>query len=445
VAVDPSVIGARVAGVSYGLFVFDDTGSEWTRQGEQFTFRHFPNRFFYSRHAGADSAPYLTVELGEPDRTPPATPQPRQLLPAEAGYLAIPPGEAILEWPTPADTGSGTVGFTATVDGRPIPQSMIPAARKQGETVRMHLRNLRIAPGKHVRVSVVAVDGAGNRSTAAACNVIASSYRPILIPGTAPAIPAAAPGAQLPRLGNATVAVVDPLDKINPVSGEMIPAQSAGYQKGNHLWNARSRSIRLAAARNEFVGFQIVISPPLDDLNIKLEMDSGSPIRGEVSRLWQVKSKIGSLPDPAVPLTIDQPEHRGTSSAASPTGVRTRKTGETSAPLLDASTPFGRRVPGQKYDCLLVEFYVPHDAQAGSHTGRVTLQTGSETLELNLIVWVWNFTLPDHLSFLPEMNCYSLPSNEREYYRLAHAHRTIVGRLGKGTRALGAVRFPETR
>src|SRR6185312_6904029 len=33
VPVDPLVLAARVAGVSLGLFVFDDTGSEWTRQG----------------------------------------------------------------------------------------------------------------------------------------------------------------------------------------------------------------------------------------------------------------------------------------------------------------------------------------------------------------------------------------------------------------------------
>jgi hypothetical protein len=42
---------------------------------------------------------------------------------------------------------------------------------------------------------------------------------------------------------------------------------------------------------------------------------------------------------------------------------------------------------------------------------------------------VWNFTLPDHLSFLPEMNCYGLPENERDYYRLAHHHRTVLNRL----------------
>ncbi len=56
IPVDPRVIRARVAGIGYGFVMFDDTGSEWTREGEKFTFRHFPNRFIYSREAGAKRA-----------------------------------------------------------------------------------------------------------------------------------------------------------------------------------------------------------------------------------------------------------------------------------------------------------------------------------------------------------------------------------------------------
>ncbi len=52
VAVDPSVVAARVAGVSYGFLLFDDTGSEWKRDGDKFTLFHMPNRFVHSREAG---------------------------------------------------------------------------------------------------------------------------------------------------------------------------------------------------------------------------------------------------------------------------------------------------------------------------------------------------------------------------------------------------------
>ena len=37
IAVDPSLIAARVAGISGGFVLFDDTGSEWTRDGERFS------------------------------------------------------------------------------------------------------------------------------------------------------------------------------------------------------------------------------------------------------------------------------------------------------------------------------------------------------------------------------------------------------------------------
>src|SRR3954464_9534902 len=104
---------ARAAGLSHGFLVFDDTGSEWTRDGERFTSHLFPNRFVYSRDQNRASAPYLTVTLGPVDRQPPEAPAG---LRSEAGDL--PPGEAIVSWATPRDAGpAGTLGFAATLDG----------------------------------------------------------------------------------------------------------------------------------------------------------------------------------------------------------------------------------------------------------------------------------------------------------------------------------------
>ena len=57
VAVDPAVVAARVAGISYGFLLFDDTGSEWTRDGDKFTPIHMPNRFVHSREAGPERRP----------------------------------------------------------------------------------------------------------------------------------------------------------------------------------------------------------------------------------------------------------------------------------------------------------------------------------------------------------------------------------------------------
>ena len=71
VAVDPAVVAARVAGISSGFLLFDDTGSEWSRDGEKFAIHHMPNRFVRSHESGKADAPYLTVVLGAEDKAPP--------------------------------------------------------------------------------------------------------------------------------------------------------------------------------------------------------------------------------------------------------------------------------------------------------------------------------------------------------------------------------------
>ncbi len=87
--------------------------------------------------------------------------------------------------------------------------------------------------------------------------------------------------------------------------------------------------------------------------------------------------------------------------------------------------------PGIKNQSLHVEVYVPHSVPAGIIVAALTLSCppSSGSLRLPVVLQVWDFTLPDHLSFLPEMNCYGLPENEREYYRLAHRHRTVLNRV----------------
>ena len=107
IPINPAVLAARAAGLSHGLLVFDDTGSEWTHQGDRFQLRIFPNRFVYSREQNRASAPFLTVTLGPEDREPPAAPT---SLTSESRDLA--PGEAIVSWVTratrarPARSGS---------------------------------------------------------------------------------------------------------------------------------------------------------------------------------------------------------------------------------------------------------------------------------------------------------------------------------------------------
>ena len=71
----------------------------------------------------------------------------------------------------------------------------------------------------------------------------------------------------------------------------------------------------------------------------------------------------------------------------------------------------------------LAEIFVPKSARAGRHTVRL-----AEGCEMPLEVW--DFALPDWLSFVPQMNAYGLPdAQETAYYRMAHEHRSCLNCL----------------
>jgi hypothetical protein len=114
-----------------------------------------------------------TMFLGSEDKRPPAAPSD---LHSEVDDL--PAGEARVSWTTPADDGgAGTIGFFVSVDGKEAPRYLIPVAKKPGESLLMHLRDLALQAGAEVEMSVRAVDGAGNVGPAATGDVWALRVR----------------------------------------------------------------------------------------------------------------------------------------------------------------------------------------------------------------------------------------------------------------------------
>src|SRR5437764_14876208 len=98
----------------------------------------------------------------------------------------------------------------------------------------MHLRDLGLNAGQRISISIRAIDGAGNVSEPAKIAVKLSEQRIAPLLGTDPK-PFEGAGV-LPKLGDAEIAIVDELDKVQPVTGQMIPAQDASYLSANHLW-----------------------------------------------------------------------------------------------------------------------------------------------------------------------------------------------------------------
>ena len=89
IPVDPAVIQARLDGRSHGFAVMDDVGNEWTRQGDAFRWRPFPNRFFHSKDQNASVAPRFEVWVtdGAPVAVP-RSPAPPPLRRAEEDRAA---------------------------------------------------------------------------------------------------------------------------------------------------------------------------------------------------------------------------------------------------------------------------------------------------------------------------------------------------------------------
>ena len=193
-----------------------------------------------------------------------------------------------------------------------------------------------------------------------------------------------------------------------PSTGELIPAQPDGYLTANHLWDAADRQIKLQAARNEFVAFQILLRGDIPAGSIKPELvfdgPAGKTIQVAMGRYHPVAARRGpdARPDRAAEL----------------------RNGKRSAD--QESKPARRDLCPARAAARRVSRHA--DAQRSGPRPRFVC-ADQETLRLPVSLRVWDFSLPDHLSFLPEMNCYGLPEDELDYYRLAHRHRTVLNRV----------------
>ncbi len=259
----------------------------------------------------------------------------------------------------------------------------------------MHLRDLDLKPGQEVALAIRTVDGAGNVGETVSTRIQVSAHEPKHLPGNNPVLPESA--GELPKLAGATVAVVDELDHFHPTTGALVPSQPPDYLTANHLWSAKNKQVRLFAARGEIIGLQIALRGHVKNVQSSLVFPTAGKVAVTIGRYACVGTGENKQPDPIVPLDV-------TFSVPTPEDA----------------------FDGQKVGSLHVEVYVPKDTAAGDYRGTLALKAGDDKLELPITLRVWDFTLPDHLSFLAEMNAYGLPASERDYYRAAHRHRTVM-------------------
>ena len=410
IAVDPAVIGARIAGISHGFVVIDDVGSEYEHNGDQFKWKLFPNHFVCSREQ-SNAKPYFIVNVDGEARE--AAPAPSKIV---GRSDELPSGEAWLGVEMPnVPQSARAIGFVARIAGsgpfayesaKPVPQYLMAAPHPRERLTWIRLRDMDLKPGGNYQIGVSSVDVSGKVSpfTVGSIKVSEGQRAVVLDRGALHSFDAI--GA-LPKLAGVELAVVDALDKLDPARNELIGSRPKEYRQANHLWSAAGKPVRIFASRNEFTDFQILLSGLTASTNLKLTFEDAS-IHADFFRFRHVKTKNGMLPDPLVPLNE-----------------------KINIPATDEA------IDGQKAASFLAEVFVPRDTKPGLHTGTLMLNVGAESLAIKVELTVWNFTLPDVLSFIPEMNCYGLPDDqEMAYYRLAHAHRTNLNRLGYSWRGV---------
>ena len=402
----PEVVAARVAGLSYGFVLFDDTGTEIVRKGDETSIRLFPNRFVFSHDQNRASEPFLEVEYEDAVSSNNEAPDyPKNL---QCSNERIPDGAAIISWEQSNCLSDRIIGFHVDVDGKEVSQALVPAPAvgavptSPEERQFFEIRFNGLEKSKTHVVEISAVDFWGRKSRSAALKFKPSTrsfdeWKDIV--GLLGAVKKPNDESNMngfPTLGASQVAVVQEFDKF--IGEKILPRETDGYLLSNAVWNARSKTIDLAAAKGEFVGFQIVFKGVARNVRFDFDWDASVKKKPSVAfyRLARVETSKGDVVDPAIPL---------------------------SAPDYNVSLNVG-------VDSVLGELYVPKDAKPGQIFGRLRIiGEKDEVLTLNLRLKVWNFTIPDELCFLPEMNCYSLPGNELEYYRLAQIHRTYVNRV----------------
>ena len=259
--------------------------------------------------------------------------------------------------------------------------------------------------------------------------------------------------------------VASDANKVNPLSGNVLeehywqtvgksPYNFAPSYQGERsgtlrdksaVWDAAKKQISLRAAGNEFVSFQVIVEKPaqgaLRDLSVavgdlagpggaKLEsarcaevfVEHYMKLFSQAKDAWKLETYFGDqnwFPDGLIP---------------------TKGTDWSKVNLPDPRL----NVEGQKVQGFWIDLYVPHKTAAGLYKGKVTVSAdGTAKTELDLQLEVLPWELPDETDFVLELNTYhsafaAKPSFtadlgserhyaiEREFYKMAHAHRCTL-------------------
>ena len=212
------------------------------------------------------------------------------------------------------------------------------------------------------------------------------------------------------------------------IDGNPLPA-SFDYTHTNLAWDAGRRTVSLAAARNEVVAYQLQIRGPATGVTVTASDLKGPGVihaAGDIEILKQwyidvrtVSSNVDSTtagfnlgkgwyPDALIPVTSG-------GSFGQPFDIPDR----------------ANAIPGQQWQGIWVDIYVPRDARAGDYAGTVTVSGRGARSALRVALRVYPATLSDDYACEVGLNNYGGVGRKGSamrlrYYQMARRHRMAV-------------------
>lgn len=417
VDVAPRLVQALVANVSYGLAVSDEKGQTAA------------NNDVYSREQ-SNSQPYLTVE-GSPDTDKTINYPTNIIVVADALHAGFGTGAARVTFTTPASTFAydARIQTNDAEDWQTVTRSVLPFAIP-GQRQTFLLTDL--PPSKTIRVELTALSAIGAHTVRRRVTGTTSPAK--IEPAALPRPPIGQPTNALSVSNAALRAWAYPdTEKADPVYGNLLEhagaTRYATYTGPNHLsanavWTGQA--IRLHGARNEIVGFNLLIEAvksALKQADVQSILRFQDPhtklvwkTQADLFRDWYVRDGNNWYPEVCVPL-------------AKPFDI----------PAQDNA------VPGQRNQSVFMEFLVPRNVAPGTYQSAVLITSeGNAPLEVPIEIVVNDLTLPDTLGFDISLNTYGTVGQyfgmddhtpeyralEREYHRMAHRHRSTLAIMG---------------
>lgn len=426
IKLDPDVIHALVLD-QYGLTLSDTRGYL------------LQNNTVYTRDQNATVAPTLLIKAAVTDTTPPG---PLSGLSAEAGAWN---GEVLLSFAAPTDSGpkAKAFGYDVRYSLSPIdagnfaaatqvPRWRIPRPQAAGTVQKMVVTDL--VPGSTCYFALRAYDQAGN-ATAVVTTSLTLPATQSVVPFADASFASPAPAAGIPGVpGVLRYWACSEYSKVNPVTGNRYADGYSGssgnaYKLGNPVWDAATNKVVLKGARNEVVGFQLILErlvASLTDVRVSVS-NLASPYDSipadpniELLRSWYVPSGGVYYPEPCIPL-------------AAPFGTTFSIPNSTNG------------ISSQTNQSVWCDIHVPADKAPGIYTGTITVTAAqlASPLTIDLELEVRRFVLPDEVSFIVDLNGYNTPWNwgiggqdvaatKLSYFQVAHKHRQNVNTVPYG-------------